>query len=108
MERFGRVVSVKGGRIAVACQGAVVLFDFDPSFNAWKQAGNPMVSEECGTSELGFGYSIALAGENGLLIGCPSDNDSVGIVRYYKRDTNTGGYIEQQKISPFDQQFSVT
>ena len=90
MERFGRVVSVKGGRIAVACQGAVVLFDFDPSFNAWKQAGNPMVSEECGTSELGFGYSIALAGENGLLIGCPSDNDSVGTVRYYKRDTNTG------------------
>ncbi len=103
MKRFGRVVSVKGDRIAVASQGSVSLFGFDPSFSAWHQAGNAIVSEECGTSELGFGYSIALVGENGLLIGCPSDNNSVGTVRYYTRDPNTEEYSEQQKISPFDQ-----
>lgn len=103
MKRFGRVVSVKGGRIAVASQGSVVLFKFDPSFHVWKQTGNPLVSDECGSIDLGFGYSIALVGENGLLIGCPSDNNSVGSVRYYTIDPNTGEYIEEQKITPFDQ-----
>ena len=108
MQRFGRVVSVKGDRIAVAQQGAVQLFERIPSFNLWKQVGNPTVSEDCGgASNFGFGYSIALVGEDGLLVGCPADNNSVGTVRYYTRDLSTGTYIgkytERQIITPFDQ-----
>eukprot|EP00985_Skeletonema_marinoi_P014617 scaffold7427_cov157-Skeletonema_marinoi.AAC.5 len=115
MDRFGRVVSVKGDRIAVAQQGSVQLFERIPSFNLWKQVGNPTVSEDCGgASNFGFGYSIALVGEDGLLVGCPADNNSVGTVRYYKgitryytRDLSTGTYIgkytERQIITPFDQ-----
>eukprot|EP00984_Skeletonema_dohrnii_P006438 scaffold2300_cov116-Skeletonema_dohrnii-CCMP3373.AAC.6 len=108
MQRFGRVVSVKGDRIAVAYQGAVQLFERIPSFNLWTQVGNPTVSEECGgASDFGFGYSIALVGEDGLLVGCPADNNSVGTVRYYTRDLSTGTYIgkytKRQIITPFDQ-----
>ena len=104
LSRFGRVVSVKGDRIAVASQGAVVVYVYDPSSKSWMQSsGEPMVNKECGTNEMGFGYSLSLVGSNGLLIGCPLDNDSVGTVRYYTRHPSTGDYIEQQKVAAFDQ-----
>lgn len=110
-DRFGRVVVVKGDRIAVAYQGAVQTFEMrytrpgsDVVPYYWTQMGNPTVREECGNeSDFGFGYSIALVGENGLLVGCPLDNDSVGSVRYYTKDSSTGTYIERQIITPHDQ-----
>ncbi|KAL7454763.1 hypothetical protein ACHAWC_006360 [Mediolabrus comicus] len=104
IDRFGRDVSVRQDRIAVASKGSVTLYDFVPTSKLWIQAGVPIVNEECASSEYWFGYSIALVGTHGLLIGCPSaGNNSVGTVHYYTRDPSTGEYIEQQIVSPFDQ-----
>jgi hypothetical protein len=103
MDRFGWDVSVRQDRIAVASKGSVSLYDLDPTSKSWIQAGVPIVNEECDSSEYWFGYSIALVGTHGLLIGCPSGNNSVGTVRYFTRDPSTGEYIEQQIVSPFDQ-----
>lgn len=111
MGRFGRVVAVKGDRIAVASQGSVSLFEMKYSsfypYSYWSQrSGNPALNEGegCGSGgDFGYGYSIALVGENGLLIGCPSDNDSVGSVRYLTRNSSTESYIERQIITPSDE-----
>ena len=101
MDRFG--LDVRQDRIAVASKGSVSLYDFVPTSKSWIQAGVPIVNEECASSEYWFGYSIALVGTHGLLIGCPSGNNSVGTVRYFTRNPSTGEYIEQQIVSPFDQ-----
>mmetsp|Transcript_55641 Transcript_55641/g.118331 ORF Transcript_55641/g.118331 Transcript_55641/m.118331 type:complete len:314 (+) Transcript_55641:1085-2026(+) len=83
--RGGEEVVVAAENLGQDNEGAVFLYEHDPSPSEeggneapWRPAtanDGVLVNDDCDGS---FGASLALSGDDGLLVGCPLENDSKG------------------------------
>jgi len=71
---------------------------FTRSNGVWIQQGNKLgVSDALGTSQIYFGYSVALSGDgNTAIVGAPVDNNYTGAARVFTR--SNGVWQQQSKL----------
>ena len=100
VQNFGSSVLVINNVVIVAAKDMGVFFyEYDPISSSWQQlVNNTFVNDDC---DGGFASSLALSGDDGLLVGCPLDNVSAGAVYYYQKVEN-GQYNYTQTIAPED------
>ncbi len=76
--------------------------DAPPPDPSWRRR-QVLVEPRC---DGGFGASLALAGDDGLLVGCPMDDAARGAVYYYAKSGDdrdgAGRYVPRQKIAAGD------
>lgn len=77
------------------------MYEYDSSSKSWNQLNDIMRNGDC---DNWFGHSLAFTHEQGLMIGCPQENERAGAVYYYvQSDTSNGKqYVLEQKIMPSD------
>ena len=81
--QFGNSVLLKNNTAIVAAlhdgenmEGAVFFFDYDVASDAWEQNLNKTLRNEDCDGE--FGSSMAYTSDDGLLVGCPGEDDAKG------------------------------
>lgn len=100
-EDFGWSVSVKNTSIVIGDdlysdgEGAVFVYEFDPSTESWHQLGGTLRNNNC---DQGFGSVARLADEGGLLVRCLYHGSVVGTVYYYEKQETGEYYVLQQRI----------
>jgi hypothetical protein len=98
---FSGYVSVRGTSISVGDyyhgnedEGAVFVYELNPSSNSWDPVGGALVNSDCGVH---FG-SIVIFTNEGLLVKCGNDNSGANTVYYYEKQDAGENYVLRQSI----------
>jgi len=93
-------VSVRGTSIAVGeyyygseDEGAVFVYEFNPSSNSWNSVGDPLVNSDCGTY---FGSIVTFTNDKGMLVKCGPYGSGANTIYYYEKEGMGHDYILQQ------------
>jgi hypothetical protein len=99
---YSGYVSVRGTSIAVGDyyygsedEGAVFVYEFNPSSNSWNPVGGALMNSDCGVH---FGSIVKFTSNEGILVKCGNENRDVNTVYYYERQGAGEDYILRQSI----------
>ena len=115
---FGSGVALHGDTLVVAdgaFPGAAYVYQHDITTNSWNQPiGGTLSGGDCRpvsfSGQVGgnsytktFGMSVGVANNEGVMVGCPSEEGYKGTVNYYTPSKDGSGYELRQKITAFNE-----
>ena len=98
---FGQVIAVAGNTLLTSAaqmdssRGAVYVFDRDAASDSWTQTARLTVQDAAAGDQLGA--ALAFNGDYAL-IGASRHNERAGAVYVFRRDAETGDWVEHDKL----------